>query len=268
MKKALIAFVATVSCMTMHVAMGAVTVKKAAPVATQAASSTSTTASLVPTVLTLVSNVQQLNAKQNELTNNCIPSSAEITFVDNVVKEWAKTGAMSADEVQKRLNRPACGSDNGYETRVKVSAATGVDNLCYNTFNGYGNDGMVWAGYPKVGLAKYCDDGSEDCKNKKTKSDIYEIFNLVDFVEADYTKQEATMAAKLIAKIDECSDVEISKKKRAMWGEFLTTTMGGVGQKTNTSTIMNTVGEITKSGTNLTGGLSSLGSVATQYLNK
>jgi len=31
---------------------------------------------------------------------------------------------------------------------------------------------------------------------------------------------------------------------------------------------MNTVGDIAKSGTNVTGGLSSLGSVATQFLNK
>lgn len=268
MKKALVAFVAMFTCLTMHVAMGAVTVKKAAPVATQAASSSSTTASLVPTVLSLVSNVQELNAKQRELTAECIPSSAEISFVDNVMKEWAKTGAMSAEEVKKQLKRESCNSTNGYEAGVKMTAATGVDYICYNTFSGYGNDDMVWAGYPKVGIAKYCDDGTDDCKNKKTKSDIYEIFNIIDFVEADYTKQEATMAAKLISKIENCSDAKLSQKKRAMWGEFLTTTIGGVGQKTNTSTIMNTVGNITKSGTNLTGGLSSLGAVATQYLNK
>ena len=262
MKKALIAFVAMIPCMTINVAMGAITVKKAAPVATQAASSTSTTASLVPAVLGLVSNVQELNAKQKELTDNCIPSNAEIAFVDNTMKEWAKTGVMSADEVQKQLKRAPCGSMNQYESSIKVSAATGVDNICYNVFEGVGNTGMVWEGYPKVGIAKYCDDGTDNCKNKKTKSDIYDIFNLIDFVEADYTKQEATMAAKLIAKIEDCS------KKRAMWGEFLTTTMGGLGQKTNTASIMDTVGNITKSGTNLTGGLSSLGSIATQYLNK
>lgn len=268
MKKALIAFVAITSCMTMQVAMGAITVKKAAPVATQSASSSSTTASLVPTVLSLVSDVQSLNAKQKELTTECVPSNTEITFVNNAVKEWAKTGAMSAEEVKKQLKRPSCENASSYEVSVKLAAGSGVDNICYNTFSDYSDVGTVWAGYPKVGIAKYCDDGTDNCKNKKTKSDIYEIFNLVDFSEADYTKQEATMAAKLIAKIENCSDAKLSQRKRAMWGEFLTTTIGSVGQKTNTATIMNTVGSITKSGTNVSSGLSSLGSVATQFLNK
>lgn len=268
MKKALFAIAGLVSCMTATVAMGAVAIKKAAPVATQAASTTSNTGSLVPTVLSLVSNVQQLSSKQNDMMTECVPSSAEITFVDNIVKEWAKTGTMSAQDVQKKLKRKPCSGGSGYAFDVKYNAATGLDDVCYDTFVGYGNDGMVWYGFPKVGKVEYCDDGSESCKNKKTASDIYEIFDLVDFGYADYTKAEATMAAKLIAKVDECTDKELSKKKRAMWGEFLTTTLGSVGQKTNTGTIMDTVGSITKSGTNVSGGLSSLGSVATQFLNK
>ena len=268
MKKALFAIAGLVSCMTVTVAMGAVAIKKAAPVATQAASTTSNTGSLVPTVLSLVSNVQQLSSKQNDMMTECVPSSAEITFVDNIVKEWAKTGTMSAQDVQKKLKRKPCSGGSGYAFDVKYNAATGLDDVCYDTFVGYGNDGMVWYGFPKVGKVEYCDDGSESCKNKKTASDIYEIFDLVDFGYADYTKAEATMAAKLIAKVDECTDKELSKKKRAMWGEFLTTTLGSVGQKTNTGTIMDTVGSITKSGTNVSGGLSSLGSVATQFLNK
>lgn len=269
MKKANIAFVAMIACVTTHVAMAAVTVKKAAPVATQAASSSSTTASLVPTVLGLVSNVQQLTAKQKALTDDCVPSSAEITFVDNIVKEWAKTGAMTAGEVQRRLKRDPCPGGNGYAYSVKENAATNMNNICYDAFVASGDVGQVWYAFPKVGKTEYCEDGSDTCKNKKTASDIYDIFNLVDFAEADYVKSDnPTMAAKLITKIENCSTAKLSQKKRAMWGEFLTTTMAGVGQKTNTGTIMDTVGNITKSGTNLTGGLSSLGSVATQFLNK
>ncbi|MBR4475637.1 MAG: hypothetical protein IKP05_03065 [Alphaproteobacteria bacterium] len=268
MKKALFAIAGLVSCMTATVAMGAVTVKKAAPVATQAASTTNSAGSLVPTVLSLVSNVQQLTSKQNDMMIECVPSSAEITFVNNIVKEWAKTGAMSAKDVQKKLKRKPCAGGSGYAFDIEYNAATGLDDVCYDYFVGYGNEGMVWYGFPKVGKTEYCDDGSKNCKNKKTASDIYEIFDLVDFGYADYTKAEATMAAKLIAKVDECTDKKLSQKKREMWGEFLTTTIGGVGQKTNTSAIMDTVGGITKGGTNVSSGLSSLGSVATQFLNK
>ena len=268
MKKSVIAFVAMVSCMTAHVAMGAVTIKKAAPVATQDASTTSTTGSLVPSVLNMVVNVQQLSAQQKELTTECVPSSAEISFVDNAVKEWARTGAASADDVQKQLKRRPCNGGNGYATSVKDAVLTGIDdNICYDNFRS-GSEGTVWYGFPKVGKVTYCDDGTDTCKNKKTKSDIYEIFNLVDFSYDDYTRSEATMAAKIISKIDYCSDAKLSQRKREMWGQFLTTTIGGVGQKTNTNAIMETVGNITKSGTNLTSGLSSLGSLATQFMAK
>lgn len=267
MKKALVVFITIIPCMVANVAMGAVTVKKAAPVATQAASSSSTTASLVPTVLNLVTNVQQLNAQQKELTTECMPSSAEITFVDNTIKEWAKTGAASAEDVQKQLKRRPCAGGIGYATSVQDAVITGIDDICYDNFAS-GSEGTVWYGFPKVGKVTYCDDGSDTCKNKKTKSDIYEIFNLVDFSYEDYTVSEATMAAKILSKVDNCSDEKLSQRKREMWGQFLTTTIGGVGQKTNTSAIMDTVGNITKSGTNLTGGLSSLGAMATQFMSK
>ena len=88
--------------------------------------------------------------------------------------------------------------------------------------------------------ASYCTDGSVGgCseKNKQYVSNIYDVFNLIDFAEADYTQQEATMAAKLIAKIENCSYAKLSAKKKALWGDFLVDTIGGLGQKTNTSTI-------------------------------
>ena len=180
------------------------------------------------------------------------------------------TTAMSAKDIEKKMGkRKPCTGRRTYEIDLQTSSATGAEDVCYATFSSTADEGTIWEGFPKVSIARnYCDDGSPTCKNKKTSSDIYEIFDLVDFGYEDYTKQDATMAAKLIAKIDSCSDSKLSEKKRAMWGEFLTTTIGGVGQKTNTSTIMGAVGDIAKSGTSVTGGLSSLGSVATQFLAK
>ncbi len=266
MNKKLHIFCCAISCMAVMPAMAAVAIKKAAPVATQSSSAADTSASLIPTVLSLVSGVQQLNAQQKALTAECIPSSQEITFVDNTIKEWAKTGAMTAADIQKQLRRNPCQiASGGYAASVQISAGTDGATLCYDYFAGDGNDGMVWEKFPKVGRATYCTDGSLTCsdKNKKTVSDIYDIFNLVDFSEADYTAAEATMAAKLIAKIENCSNAKLSAKKKAMWGEFLVGTIGNVGQKTNTSTIMESVGGLTGGG-----GISSLGAIATQFMDK
>lgn len=267
MKKILAVFVGAIVCMVggAH----AVTITKAPTVAPQESSGTDGAASLVPTVLSLISSVQQLSAKQKELTNECIPSSQEITFVDNIVKAWAKTGAMTADEVGKRLRREKCRTANGgYRNAVQIAAGTEMDNICYDYFAGDGNDGMVWAGFPKVGVATYCSDGTLSCSANKqvTVSDIYDIFNLVDFTTADYTPSEMTMATRLMDKIEKCSYSRLSAKKRQMWGEFLTDTINNLGEPTNTSTIMQSVGSLTTGG--LSGGLGSIGALATQVLSR
>ena len=75
------------------------------------------------------------------------------------------------------------------------------------------------------------------------------------------------MAAKLIAKIEDCSNAKLSAKKKAMWGEFLISTVGSVGQSTNTGAIMESVSGIAASGGGIQS-LQSLGAIATQFLNK
>ncbi len=274
MNKKILFFICAVQCVAVMPGFGAIAVKKAAPVATQSASAASSAASLLPAVLGLVSDVQQLNAKQKALTTECIPSSQEIQFVDNMVKEWAKVGAMTADEAQVRLGRSRCSdATSGYANSVNQAAGTGNDEfLCYNWFSGAGNEGTVWYGFPKVGKAEYCKDGSplSMCgkNDRETVSDIYDIFNLIDFGVADYTQSEATMAARLITKIDECSYSKVSGKKRALWGEFLIDTMGSVGQKTNTASIMDAVQGVAGVAGGTGGGLQSLQSIANQLMNK
>lgn len=247
----------------------AITIKKAAPVATQESSATLSTSSLVPTVLGLIGGIQELNAKQKELTSECIPTNQEINFVNELVKEWAKTGSMSAEEVKTRLRREPCPvADRGYENSVVVVEATGTGTVCYDFFSGSGNTGMVWENYPKVGIATFCPDGTSNCSTseKKTVSDIYDIFNLIDFSEADYTSaSEVTMAGKLMAKVESCSNAKLSAKKRAMWSEFLIGTISNMGQSTNTGTIMEQVGSVAGSGG--VGALSSsLGAIATKFI--
>lgn len=270
MKKSLFIFTVSLVCVVTNVALAAVAIKKAAPVATQESSASSTAAGLVPSVLSLVSDVQNLNAKQRELDTECTPSSAEIEFVNNTIKEWAKTGAATADEIERRLNRQRCPGGSGFDASVRYSAGTDMNNICYDNFDSASDKNMVWHYFPKASKTTYCPDGSPTCgKNEqKTVSNIYEIFDLVDFGVGDYNRQEATMAAKLVDKSDRCSSVKINKKKKQMWGEFLTTAMGNVGQKNSTTQIMQTVGDITKNGASLNGGISSLGAIATQFMDK
>ncbi len=97
-------------------------------------------------------------------------------------------------------------------------------------------------------------------------SDIYEIFNLIDFGADDYTASEATMAAKLLNKIESCSNAKLSAKKKAMWGEFLIDTVGNLGQGTNTGAIMQQVQSM--SGMGGLGAISSLSGIVGQTFDK
>lgn len=264
--KSVFLFGMLVSGALVGVADAAVAVKKAAPVATKEASKTDSAASLVGSVLGLVSTVQALNAQQKALVEDCIPTSSEISFVDKTVKEWAMTGAASASDI-KLPGGPCDPKIETYASSVERADATESTDICYDTFTGSGNENMVWDGFPKVGKATFCPGGELTCKNKKTVSNIYDIFNLVDFTKQDYTVQEATMAGKLMDKIERCSNAKLSAKKRALWGEFLTSTLSNVGQKTNTGNILQQVTSVANSGGGL-GGLGGLGNMALQYLDK
>lgn len=267
MKKFLRLFLCITLIASVSDAFAAVTVKKAAPVTSQSSSTPATTASLAGTVLNLVSSVQQLSAKQKALSAECVPSSQEITFVNNTMKEWAKVGEMTAEDAQKRLNRRPCSiARGGYAQAVRIAAGTDAADICYDYFAGDGNADMVWEGFPMASTATYCSDGSLSCKNPVDVSDIYEIFNLIDFSAADYTKTEATMAAKLLSRMENCSYAKLSAKKRAMWGDFLISTVGNMGQSTNTDAIMQSVSGVASGGG--IGGLSSLGAIVQQFSNK
>ncbi|MBE6457647.1 MAG: hypothetical protein E7011_02470 [Alphaproteobacteria bacterium] len=271
MNKSLVFFVGILFA-AQGAAMAAITVKKAAPVATKQAAVTDSAGSLIGTVLGLVSNVKELTQQQRNLTAECIPTTQELNFVNETVKEWAKTGAYTADEVQSALQMQRCLNQPSGGYQASVSIAQGLDDdgvICYDWFGGDANQDMVWYQFPMAVKASYCTDGSvSGCseKNKQYVSNIYDVFNLIDFTEADYTANEATMAAKLIAKIENCSYAKLSAKKKALWGEFLVDTIGGLGQKTNTGAIMQTVGSVAN--TSGLGALQSLGSVATQFMDK
>jgi hypothetical protein len=269
-------FIAMLCFAPLFSAGAAVQVKKAAPVAAKPSAGTESAASLVPTVLGLVSNVMEMNAKQKALTEECIPSSAEINFVNNTIKEWAKTGQTTAAEMGRGLGSP-CGlnvSDGGYAADVLSSAGAAGSVPCYDTFVGAGNRDMVWENFPKASKGTYCKSGGSTppCLNKNdlvTVSNAYDLFNRIDFSQADYTQGEVTMAGKLLSKVEDCSSSKLSAKKRALWAEFLFNTAGSLGQKTNTGTIMEQVGGIVNSnGGGALGSLGSLGAIATQFMNK
>ena len=271
MKKALLFLIIGCQCVTVPSARAAVAIKKAAPVATKESSGASSVSSMLPAVIELVQGVRELSNKSRELTAECVPTQAEINFVNETMKEWAKTGAMSSGEVATRLKMSPCVGNWSYKERAREALISGSDtNLCYDSFNSTSDKGMIWENYPKASLvADLCTDGTSTCKDKKTKSNIYEIFNLIDFVDADYSKQEATMAGKILSKVETCSSAKLNAKKRAMWGEFIVSTVGNVGQGTNTAAIMESVSTLSSSGGGGgLGSLGSLGSIATQFLNK
>lgn len=260
-------FFITVFCVApLFSASAAIKIKKAAPVTTEASKSSDNNASLVPSVLGLVSGAMAINAKQKVLSKECVPSTKEMTFVDNAMKEWAKTGSAVYTSGSTISGREPCSTSDGYSVDIKVSIPAGL-KPCYNSFIGTGDSDKIWEFFPKTGKGSYCKDGEQSCPGKEIEVyDVYDLFAKIDFGPADYNPKEAKMAAKLLNKVESCTKSKLSAKKKAIWGEFLVETAGSLGQKTSTDTIMEQVGTISSSG-NL-GAVSSLSSIATQFMNK
>lgn len=275
MKKLIFIFVA-VACATSSVSYGAVnvknaTVKKAAPVATKQADKMETATSLLPTVIGLVGSVKSLNAQQQQLTADCAPTATEVEIVNNLVKEWAKTGTVKVSDARGDLGQACSGDENNNSTDSKYGDFMRIadsDETCYVSFTSENDKDMIWEGFPKASYASVCDViDTKDCKNV---SNMYEIFQKIPFTEEDYTEAEAQKIAKLREKMERCAPGRVNAAKRELYGGFLTQTLGAVGQSTGaagTASVLETVSGLGGSG-DIKSMLPSLGQMATGVLDK
>ncbi len=242
-------------------------VKKASNVKKQEQSGLDSVASnsLLPGVVNLVTNVAALKKQTEELKAECAPTSAEITWVNNMVKEYAKVGSTSAEKMVNAVGTNRCGNDT-YEYSVLNSVNANLEP-CVPTFSESADQNMIWYDYPKAASAKYCPgDDTTMCADakKKTKSNIYKVFGAIDFLPEDYTESEASTYVKFMEKMEKCAPEKISARNRQAYAEFLKTTITGVGQKQNTATIWESVGNLT--GNSGLSGLSNVAGAMTQFL--
>ena len=261
MKKLFSVFLITMFSV-MSASQGAVNIKKAASVSAKKTEAVESATSLLPTVIGLVTSVQDLNKRQQQLTAECEPTSDEIRTVNELVQEWAKISEKTAADVMGSGVRDCTG---GYATFVEHADS---DEVCYETFSGESDKGTVWAGFPKASSAKICEPGNN--KNCKVVSNIYEIFDKISFGKEDYTESEYSKIAKLLEKAERCSPSKVNAAKRELYGGFLTQTLGSVGQSTGasgTASVIQAVSSMGGSGS-IQSLLPSLGQMALQSANQ
>lgn len=259
MRKFFAFFIIGILCVTGDAGAANVTVKKASSVKKQETSGleTITSGSLLPGVIGLVSNVASLKKQTEELKAECVPSGTESAWVDNIVKEYAKTGAKTAEQMLGGAK--ACSSDSGWDLEVQSARLTpGGGEPCMPVFD---DKDAIWYGYPKVAKAKYCPDmGDTTCADskKKNESNIYKIFGALDWTQEDYLVGEGDMFIKMMEKTDKCAPEKITARNREAYANFVKQTISGAGQSQNTGAVYEAIGNLTGSG----GGLSGVGSLA------
>ena len=251
-------------------------VKKAAPIATKAANKMDAATSLLPTVVGLVGSVTMLSKQQQQLTADCVPTASEIQLVDDLVKEWAKTGLATATTA-RGVSAVACYNGGNKSEDFKTNNETGYETFinehdksesCVETFSTQNSLNTIWQGFPKVSSGKKCD--GTDTKNCKYVSNIYDIFALIPFGDEDYTKSEAAKISQFKTKAERCAPGKIGAAKRELYGNFVTQTLGNLGQvsgASGTASVLEAVSSMGGGG-NIQSMLPSLGSVATQLLDK
>lgn len=280
MKKIVAFFIAFV-CVMPCASWGAVNVKssgvkKAAPVATKQADKMESVTSLLPTVINLVGGLQNLNKQQQQLTADCAPTSSELQLVNDLVKEWAKTGVTTA-AVARGSGAVSCKTGNSENNDFGESNESTYENFindhdtketCIETFSTESSENTIWYGFPKASSAKKYDVNNK--KNYKNISNIYDVFSMITFGEEDYTVSEAAKIAQFKAKAERCAPAKIKVKQAELYTGFVKQTLGNIGKTSGaagTASVLDTVSSMGGSG-NVSSVLPSLGSMATQLFDK
>lgn len=245
-------------------------VKKASSVKQQEKSGLEsvTSGSLIPGVIGLVSSVSALNKQQQELAAECVPTATEISWVNSMVKEYAKIGEVNAEDMQKKVGNLPCANDADYMNQVQINRPANQD-VCVPVFNEYQEINSVWYNYPRANYAKYCaDDVTYSCaeSKKKTESNIYSLFATIDFTADDYTVEEATMYKKMMEKAEKCAPGKLSQRQKEAYAGFIKNTISSAGGSTGTASIMDAVGGLTQGGG--LSGVQSLAPSVMQFIDK
>ena len=246
--------------------------KKAAPVAKKETSvSSSIGASLLPTALSMVNAGITLSKQQRELSAECEPTQREITFVNNLVKEWAIAGATNP---MGKSGWVTCAAGRHYKDSIKDAyeyGETDTSKICFDVYDQKEARGAVWAGFPKADIATYCADGSTSCKgnSQKKMSNLWEIYQLIGWQDADFIGSESSEATKLNERIAKCAPAKLNARKTEAMGGFIKDTVSNIGKPMGTETIMESVqGILSQSGSGFAGTLGGLTNVAGQLMAK
>ena len=236
------------SVLCVGAAHSAVTITKAAPVSAQekekGVAGLMSGNSLIPTALGLVGNVMAMSQAQAALSAECEPSDTEVAFIRTLMQEWAKAGGAKPSLAP----RYPCKSGQSYASSL-LTLSEGMQP-CYNIFNDKTDLYQIWVEYPYPGKGSKKKDqaGPDNDKNRVVMSDIYEMMGTIGFEDADFMSSEVSMMARLKEKALSCAPAVLSAKQRELWGNMLTQTVGGLGQKQNAGATMGQVSGIMQQG--------------------
>jgi len=214
----------------------------------------SQTASLVPTALGLVAGIMSLNQEMRTLDERCRPSSSEIRWLNDLMKEWAKAGAPKPKPEENMGRMRPC--DGTFANDVGLSGPSRANrDVCFEVFSGQGNDDMIWAGFPRAAdTVCRCKGahttGCSGCRvqDQEWFSNAYEIFALIDWSDNDFIAREASILPTWRRKVDECSPVRLAQHRRELWGGFAMQTAASLGQQQDMATTMQNVNVLMQAG--------------------
>lgn len=246
------------------------TPKKAAPVAVnkEATTKNSFGASFLPNVLNVASSVISMKEQQDKLTAECEPSSSDLSFVNNMIKEWAISGGVNPFDSSGITQ---CSSVDSYENSVRANngGSDAANMICYDWFTD--DKSAIWYGYPKASIANYCSTGDSmsDCApaNKKKATNLWTLYSMIPFDQDDFDEKEGKGYASLAEKADKCTPKKVAAARMSAMGGFVSTAINNVGAPVGTENVMQNVQSLMgKSG--LGENISGLSQIAGSLLNR
>jgi len=189
------------------------------------------------TAMGLIGTVTALRTKTTELRRECEPSLSDITFINQMVQEYAKLGRSSAKELIENIHNVqyACPEGQKFKQNVK----SGMPEECVDIFRGTGNNGKIWFEYPMADKSdRMCPSNNQQCNEDRdgiVHSNAYRIYMALGWEEADLLPNEIANHTRLIGRASTCDPSAVKRR-------IAETTMSGIMGIVNQTGQSNTTG--------------------------
>ena len=168
---------------------------------------------LAATALGVVGTVTQLRTQTTALRRECEPTAGDVSFVNQMVQEYARIGRGTAEELIGSLQVHRCLHGHSFES--SVAQGTQADE-CVDVFTNTGNTGRIWYNYPRAANSRrVCPANNQNCNMDRDGvvfSNVYRIYMALGWQVDELLPNEIANHNRLVDRSQTCDPAAVRQR--------------------------------------------------------